>query len=301
MECNPETVTAELLETYRRAGVNRLSFGVQSMAPHVLASLGRRHAPAMAEQSVRWARQSGFESVNLDLIFGAAGETVEDWAATVAGVLALEPDHVSAYALTVEPGTPLAGDRRRRPDDDDQADKYLLADGLFEAAGLHWYELSNWSAPGHECRHNQLYWAQGDYRGIGCAAHSHADGPQVVERPNARALPRPRRGGPPAARRRGPPRYRPAAARGVAAGPAYPLGCGSGRPAGVGHARRAGPAVGGWARWSAGADPPRPVAGQRGGHPAGGARIGAGGAGHAARVLSAQRVGPRRPGAVRNH
>ena len=176
VECNPETVTSELLETYREAGVNRLSFGVQSWAPHVLAALGRRHDPADAERAVRRARQAGFDSINLDLIFGAAGETLGDWAATLDAALALEPSHVSAYALTIEPGTPLARDRRRWPDDDDQADKYVLADDRLQAAGLHWYEISNWARPGYECRHNQLYWAQGDYRGVGCAAHSHRRG-----------------------------------------------------------------------------------------------------------------------------
>ena len=176
VECNPETVTFELLVAYRGAGINRLSFGVQSMAPHVLAALGRRHAPNMVAQAVGWARELGFDSINLDLIFGGAGETVDDWNESLQGVLALGPDHVSAYALTVEPGTPLALDRTRWPDDDDQADKYLLADDILEAAGRHWYEVSNWSRPGHECRHNQLYWSQGDYRGIGCAAHSHRAG-----------------------------------------------------------------------------------------------------------------------------
>ena len=101
---------------------------------------------------------------------------ISDWAATVSAVLALEPSpaHVSAYGLTVEPGTPLAADPERHPDPDDQADKYALADDLFAAAGLDWYEISNWARPGAECRHNLLYWAQGQYRGIGCAAHSHA-------------------------------------------------------------------------------------------------------------------------------
>jgi oxygen-independent coproporphyrinogen-3 oxidase len=176
VECNPETVTPALLAAYRAGGVNRLSFGVQSMAPHVLAALGRRHDPASVARAVGDARATGFESINLDLIFGVAGESLSDWAATLEAALALEPDHVSAYALTVEPGTPLAQDPRRWPDDDDQADKYLLADERLSAAGFAWYEISNWARPGRECRHNQLYWAQGDYRGVGCAAHSHHAG-----------------------------------------------------------------------------------------------------------------------------
>lgn len=176
VECNPESVTPTLLDAYRAAGVNRLSFGVQSLAPHALAALGREHDPAAVLRAVRCARRAGFASVNLDLIFGAVGESLSDWAATLEAALALEPEHVSAYALTVEPGTPLAQDPLRWPDDDDQADKYLLADERLAAGGCHWYEISNWARPGYECRHNQLYWAQGDYRGVGCAAHSHTAG-----------------------------------------------------------------------------------------------------------------------------
>ncbi len=176
VECNPETVTPALLDEYRAAGVNRLSLGVQSLAPHVLVALGRDHDPGTVERAVGTARRAGFDSLNLDLIFGGVGESLADWSSTLDQALALEPEHVSAYALTVEAGTPLALDRARWPDDDDLADKYLLADERLSAGGLGWYEISNWSRPGRECRHNQLYWAQGDYRGIGCAAHSHATG-----------------------------------------------------------------------------------------------------------------------------
>jgi putative oxygen-independent coproporphyrinogen III oxidase len=176
VECNPDTVTAELLACYRRGGVNRLSFGVQSMVPHVLASLGRTHDPASVTRAVELARAAGFDDFNLDLIYGGAGESLEDWQASLDGVLALDPPHISAYALTVEAGTPLADDPLRYPDDDDQADKYELAERRLGQAGLPWYEISNWAKPGHECRHNRLYWAQGDYLGVGCAAHSHLDG-----------------------------------------------------------------------------------------------------------------------------
>jgi coproporphyrinogen III oxidase-like Fe-S oxidoreductase len=112
----------------------------------------------------------------VDLIYGATGETLDDWRSTLAAVLALEPApaHVSAYALMVEAGTPLARDTSRHPDGDDQADKYAMADELLGEAGLAWYELSNWARPGAECAHNRLYWEQDEYRGIGCAAHSHA-------------------------------------------------------------------------------------------------------------------------------
>jgi len=176
IECNPDTVTPELLRTYRASGVNRLSFGVQSMVPHVLQSLGRTHDRANVETSVRDARDAGFESFNLDLIYGAVGESLDDWRATVDAAVALEPPHISAYGLTVEPGTPLADDPARHPDDDDQADKYVVADGALAAAGLDCYEISNWAKPGFECRHNLLYWSQGEYLGVGCAAHSHRDG-----------------------------------------------------------------------------------------------------------------------------
>jgi oxygen-independent coproporphyrinogen-3 oxidase len=177
VECNPETVDAGLLSGYRDVGVTRLSFGVQSMVPRVLVALGRLHDVPAVQRAVAAAAAAGFAgSYSVDLIFGAAGEDMADWVASVVGVLQLDPppDHVSAYGLTVEAGTPLARDPDRHPDADDQADKYLVADDLLSAAGLTWYELSNWARPGAECRHNQLYWSRGEYLGVGCSAHSHA-------------------------------------------------------------------------------------------------------------------------------
>jgi oxygen-independent coproporphyrinogen-3 oxidase len=176
VECNPETVTEERLAGYAAAGVNRISLGVQSLVPSVLASLGREHDPAEAVSAVAAVRAVGFASWNLDLIYGAAGETADDWRRTLDGVLELDPPHISAYALTVEPGTPLADDPARAPDDDVQAEAYLAAESAFTGAGLTNYEISNWARPGHECRHNLLYWDAGEYRGFGCAAHSHAGG-----------------------------------------------------------------------------------------------------------------------------
>ncbi len=176
VECNPDTITADLLEAYLAGGVNRLSFGVQSMVPHVLDALGRTHDPANVRRSVELARSVGLANYNLDLIYGAVGESLDDWRTTVAEAIELEPAHVSAYGLTVEAGTPLAEQPERHPDDDDQADKYELADDLLSAAGLANYEISNWSRPGAACRHNLLYWSQGDYLGFGCAAHSHRSG-----------------------------------------------------------------------------------------------------------------------------
>lgn len=176
VECNPDDVTPEMMHTYAAAGVNRISLGVQSMVPSVLRSLGRTHVPINVERAVAAVRAAGIDTFNLDIIYGGAGESVDDWRATIEAVLALRPPHVSAYALTIEPGTPLAEDPSRHPDDDDLADKYELADELLSAAGLANYEVSNWAVPGHECRHNVLYWQQGNYRGFGSAAHSHHNG-----------------------------------------------------------------------------------------------------------------------------
>jgi putative oxygen-independent coproporphyrinogen III oxidase len=176
VECNPETVTEERLAGYAAAGVTRISLGVQSLVPSVLAALGREHDPADVGRAVAAVQAVGFASWNLDVIYGAAGETADDWRRTLDGVLAFGPPHVSAYALTVEPGTPLADDAARAPDDDVQAEAYLAAEQTFTAAGLVNYEISNWARPGHECRHNLLYWSAGEYRGFGCAAHSHAGG-----------------------------------------------------------------------------------------------------------------------------
>jgi putative oxygen-independent coproporphyrinogen III oxidase len=176
VECNPDTVTEELVDTYLISGVTRVSFGVQSMVPHVLAALGRTHDPTNVRRAVALVRRAGISTFNLDLIYGGAGESLGDWRVTLEEALELDPPHISAYALTVEAGTPLAADSSRHPDDDDQADKYLLATELLGAHGLEWYEISNWAQPGHECRHNLLYWQQGDYLGFGCAAHSHRDG-----------------------------------------------------------------------------------------------------------------------------
>lgn len=181
VECNPDTVSTEKLVGYAEVGVNRISLGVQSMVPSVLATLGRTHDPANVRTAVDAVREAGAScnldlSCNIDLIYGSVGETLDDWRRTLVEALALEPDHVSAYGLTVEAGTPLVLDPSRFPDDDDQADKYELADEALSEAGLANYEVSNWARTGAECRHNLLYWSSGDYRGFGCAAHSHGGG-----------------------------------------------------------------------------------------------------------------------------
>jgi coproporphyrinogen III oxidase-like Fe-S oxidoreductase len=158
------------------AGVNRISLGVQSTIPHVLTSLDRTHDVENVQRAVECIRSVGISTFNLDLIYGTAGETVDEWRSCLTELLEHHPPHISAYALTVEPGTPLADQHERHPDDDDQADKYVVADEVLSSAGLANYEVSNWASPGHECRHNLLYWRQGNYRGFGCAAHSHEDG-----------------------------------------------------------------------------------------------------------------------------
>ena len=175
VECNPDAVDAGRLAAYRAAGVDRLSFGVQSMSAHVLRALGRTHDPANVARAVDLARAAGFARLNLDLITGTPGETLEDWRRTLEGALALEPEHVSVYALTVEPGTPLgrrvASGAAPDVDEDAQADAYLLADAALTAAGYEWYEISNWARPGEECRHNLGYWLGGEWGAAGCAAH----------------------------------------------------------------------------------------------------------------------------------
>ncbi|MCU1453768.1 MAG: hemN [Acidimicrobiales bacterium] len=172
IECNPDDVTLELLAAYRAGGVTRLSFGVQSMVPEVLATLGRTHDPDNVRRAADAAHAVGLP-FNVDLIYGAAGETLDQWSHTLDAAIALEPVHVSAYGLTVEAGTPLAADPARHPDDDTQADEYELATARLAAAGFDWYEISNWARPGHECRHNLLYWTEGEYLAVGCAAHGH--------------------------------------------------------------------------------------------------------------------------------
>jgi putative oxygen-independent coproporphyrinogen III oxidase len=180
-ESNPESVGPEGLGRLRAGGFTRVSFGMQSSRPHVLDVLERAHTPGRVALAVVEARSAGFEHVNLDLIYGAPGESLDDWRDSVESALDAGPDHVSAYALVVEQGTRLAARVRRgevpAPDDDDLADKYLLADDLLTAAGLRWYEVSNWAAtPEARCRHNLLYWTGGDWWGVGPGAHSHVGG-----------------------------------------------------------------------------------------------------------------------------
>ena len=180
-ESNPDSVTRWDLEELRESGFTRVSFGMQSAQPHVLATLDRTHDPLRVPAAVEWARSAGFEQVSLDLIYGTPGESLADWQASLDAALACEPDHVSAYALIVEDGTALARRVRRgelpAPDDDDLADKYLAADERLGAAGLGWYEVSNWARDeAARCRHNVRYWTGADWWGVGPGAHSHVGG-----------------------------------------------------------------------------------------------------------------------------
>jgi putative oxygen-independent coproporphyrinogen III oxidase len=178
VECNPEDATPERLATYLSGGVTRISLGVQSTVPHVLDGLGRRHGAAQVTDAADAVAGAGFATWSMDLIIGGFGESDDDWEQSLTDVIGRPhpPPHVSAYSLTVEPGTPLAADPERHPDDDTQARRYERADRILTGAGYRWEEISNWARPGHECRHNGLYWEQGDYRGIGSAAHSHRAG-----------------------------------------------------------------------------------------------------------------------------
>jgi putative oxygen-independent coproporphyrinogen III oxidase len=180
-EANPETIDAQRLAQLRDGGITRLSIGMQSAVPHVLAVLERVHQPGRPEQCVAWAREAGFSRLSLDLIYGTPGESDADWQASLDAALGACPDHISAYSLIVEDGTRLATKIRRgelpAPDDDVLADRYLMADDRLGAAGLAWYEVSNWAASSDSrCRHNQLYWTGGDWWGVGPGAHSHVAG-----------------------------------------------------------------------------------------------------------------------------
>jgi len=180
-EANPETVDERTLAQLRAGGFTRISLGMQSAVPHVLAVLDRVHQPGRPEQCVAWARAAGFDQVSLDLIYGTPGESDADWQTSLDRALAAGPDHISAYSLIVEEGTRLAARIRRgelpMPDDDVLADRYLMADARLGAAGLSWYEVSNWAVgTPSECKHNRLYWTGGDWWGIGPGAHSHVGG-----------------------------------------------------------------------------------------------------------------------------
>ncbi|BCJ51570.1 coproporphyrinogen III oxidase [Actinoplanes sp. NBRC 14428] len=180
-EANPESVTPASLQALRKAGFTRISLGMQSASPGVLAILDRRHTAGRAPRAAAEAREAGFDHVNLDLIYGTPGETADDFAASLDAAIRAGVDHVSAYSLIVEDGTRIAGRMRRGelpyPEDDVAADRYLAAEQALTAAGFAWYEVSNWAtSPAARCRHNRLYWTGGDWWGLGPGAHSHVGG-----------------------------------------------------------------------------------------------------------------------------
>jgi oxygen-independent coproporphyrinogen III oxidase len=180
LEANPESIDATRAAAWRAAGVNRLSIGVQSFDDAVLRTLGRTHTADAVAPAVAAARTGGFDNLSLDLIYGTHGEPPDSWRATLDAALALQPQHLSCYALTIEErtafGTAVAAGRMADPDQDELAAKYEHTCATLEAAGFIHYEISNWARPGFESRHNLVYWTQGDYLGLGLGAHSHRGG-----------------------------------------------------------------------------------------------------------------------------
>jgi putative oxygen-independent coproporphyrinogen III oxidase len=190
-EANPDSVTLKSLQTLATGGFTRVSMGMQSAVPHVLATLERTHDPDNVATSVDAARAAGLKA-SIDLIYGTPGESLTDWRTSLDAAIALAPDHISAYALVVEEGTKLGAQVRRgqvpAPQDDDEATKYELAEQVLGAAGYSWYEVSNWArTEADRCRHNEGYWSDGDWWGVGPGAHSHVGGVRWwnVKHPNA--------------------------------------------------------------------------------------------------------------------
>lgn len=180
IEANPGTLTDEKLAHWKRAGVNRISFGAQSFDDGLLKSLGRIHCADEIRRAVRMARSAGFENISLDLMYALPGQTMQMWADTLDAAVSLEVPHISAYSLIVEEGTPMAsrvdGGEAVLPDEDAVNAMQRYAVERLERAGLIRYEISNYARPGHESRHNMTYWRRGDYLGVGCAAHSMMNG-----------------------------------------------------------------------------------------------------------------------------
>jgi oxygen-independent coproporphyrinogen-3 oxidase len=190
LESNPDTVDKDKLEKFYQAGINRISFGMQSAMPHVLATLDRTHNPDNLYQVTKWASEVGFKEISVDLIYGTPGESKSDWQKSIDTVLSLPITHISAYALIIEEGTKLAAQIKRgevdQVDDDLTAEKYLMADNAFTNFGFNWYELSNWSKVNSESKHNLAYWLGKNWWGAGPGAHSHLNGKRFwnVKHPN---------------------------------------------------------------------------------------------------------------------
>jgi oxygen-independent coproporphyrinogen-3 oxidase len=190
LESNPDTVDKEKLEKFYQAGINRISFGMQSAVPHVLATLDRTHNPDNLYQVTKWASEVGFKEISVDLIYGTPGESKLDWQKSIDTALSLPITHISAYALIIEEGTKLAAQIKRGEvgpvDDDLTAEKYIMADNEFTKFGFNWYELSNWAKPKSESKHNLAYWLGHNWWGAGPGAHSHLNGKRFwnVKHPN---------------------------------------------------------------------------------------------------------------------
>lgn len=197
-EANPDTVNEYYINELAAGGFTRVSFGVQSAVPHVLKTLDRTHTPANVAAGVNAANKAGLRS-SVDLIYGAPGESLDDWRTSVTTAIDLGVNHISAYALTVEPttkmGRQIAAGTLPKPNDDDEAAKYEIADDLFAAAGLEWYEVSNWARPGYESQHNLGYWRNVDWAGVGPGAHSHYNNVTEIDRPQSALLTVPASGG----------------------------------------------------------------------------------------------------------
>ncbi|MBI5562434.1 MAG: radical SAM family heme chaperone HemW [Deltaproteobacteria bacterium] len=182
IEVNPDTVSASKLKGYKDAGMNRLSIGVQSLRDALLSTLGRPHSATRAVEAFHEGREAGFTNAGVDLIFGVPGQGVKDWEEDVRSIIALGPEHVSVYGLAIEESTPYARLERdgviRKPPEEDELAMYVSAIALLKDAGFHHYEISNFSRPGHEARHNRAYWRGKDYVGLGAGAHSHLSYPQ---------------------------------------------------------------------------------------------------------------------------
>ena len=180
LEANPDTITQSKAEDWLKAGINRISLGMQSSAKNVLQVLDRTHNPANVLTSVEILKKAGFENFSLDLIYGTPGESLEDWAKTLKDSIAINPPHISAYSLVIEPGTKMGSQLSRGEikavSDDDAADKYQLAEKMLTENGYSWYEISNWAKENRECQHNLNYWKGNNWWGIGPGAHSHING-----------------------------------------------------------------------------------------------------------------------------
>ena len=200
-EANPDTVNEYYINELAAGGFTRVSFGMQSAVPHVLKTLDRTHTPANVAAGVNAANKASLRS-SVDLIYGAPGESLDDWRTSVTTAIDLGVNHISAYALTVEPttkmGRQIAAGTLPKPNDDDEAAKYEIADDLFAAAGLEWYEVSNWARPGYESQHNLGYWRNVDWAGLGPGAHSHYNAVTEADHPQSASLTAPAGGGCPA-------------------------------------------------------------------------------------------------------